>query len=173
MQIILVGFMGVGKTTVGQLLATALAQPFIDLDNEFNTVTGYTPGAYMRQFSEDQFRQVEQEILKTQLQQSQAVISSGGGVLTLPTSRTIMQASDFYVVYLASDFAVNIERLKGDSHSRPLMTKLTAQGLHELWQMRQAHYQTVANLTINTNGLTPTAIVAQIISKLDEEHIHG
>lgn len=173
MQIILVGFMGVGKTTVGQLLANTLNEPFIDLDVEFTKVTNLTPGEFMRQFSEARFRDVEQRILKMQLEQPQAIISSGGGVLTLATSQILIQRSNYYVIYLASNFDINMARLKGDSEQRPLMTELTDQGLHELWQMRQTHYQEVADLTVNTNGLTPQEIVAKIISKIDEEQMHG
>ncbi|CAH0416889.1 shikimate kinase [Periweissella fabaria] len=173
MQIILVGFMGVGKTTVGQLLAQQLGQPFVDLDYEFTMTMGATPGTYMHQFSEEQFRIAEYQILKKQLAKPNAVISSGGGIVTLPISRELMTDSNYFVVYLVSDFEVNIKRLIGDTNARPLVTKLSRNDLHHLWQMRQKHYHTVADLSIDTNGKTPTTIVEQIINKLNRGKTHG
>lgn len=166
MQIILIGFMGVGKTTIGSLLAQKLMTNFVDLDQQFIDEIGLTPGEYMSTYSEAQFREIEQKILVQQLSQIHGVISSGGGILTLPSSRQLLRASKFKVIYLASDFGVNLGRLQGDDNKRPLMTHLSASELHKLWEQRQAHYRSVAHLTIDTNGKTPKMIVEQIIKTM-------
>lgn len=173
MQFILVGFMGVGKTTVGRLLAQTLGVPVVDLDQQFITQIGQTPGEYMAQYSEAKFRQLEQQILKEQLATATGVISSGGGILTLPSSRELLINSNAQVIYLKSDFTVNLGRLQGDRNQRPLMTRMSAEELHVLWQTRQSHYQQVATVTIDTNQQTPAQIVAQIIQHLKPEDQHN
>lgn len=166
MKIILIGFMGVGKTTVGRLLAKRLAVSFVDLDQQFTRETGLTPSVYLAQNSEPKFRQVEQQILAKKLESSNGIISSGGGVLTLAESRELISTSDFTVIYLDSDFKVNLGRLQGDKIIRPLMAGKTTAELHELWQQRQKNYAQVAQIKINTNAKKPEVVVDEIIKTL-------
>lgn len=166
MKIILIGFMGVGKTTVGRLLAKKLAVRFVDLDQQFTREIGLTPGEYLTQNSELEFRRLEQEILSNQLTQVQGVISSGGGVLTLPSSRELIIASGITVIYLDSDFKINLGRLQSDKGIRPLMAQKTTSELHQLWQQRQQDYNNVAHIKIDTSTKTPQAVVDEIIELL-------
>lgn len=166
MKIILVGFMGVGKTTVGKLLAQKINTDFIDLDQQFEKELGYSPSEYMKKYLEVGFREAEKQILIRQLNIKVGVISTGGGVLTLQANRDLLKQSNSKIIYLKSDFDVNLGRINNDENQRPLVLQKSTKELHELWQNRQKHYQEVTHVTINTNQKTPNQIVDEIIGYL-------
>ena len=82
MKIILIGFMGVGKTSVGQMLAKKLNFNFIDTDYEIEKVSSETIPNIFEIYGEDYFRKIENNILKKVLKENNVVISTGGGIIT-------------------------------------------------------------------------------------------
>ncbi|MEE9562588.1 MAG: shikimate kinase, partial [Thermoanaerobaculia bacterium] len=92
MHIFVTGFMGVGKSTVGQCLAAALELPFVDLDEEIEGHTGESIAGTFDQRGEAAFRQIEAEVLAAVVRRPPAVIATGGGTVTREENRVLMNA---------------------------------------------------------------------------------
>src|SRR3989338_6665154 len=89
-HIILTGFMGVGKTTVGQLLANRLGRPLIDTDQKLEEQTGMPVGPYIRRFGLQAFRRWENRLLNLAFGSESAVIATGGGAVLSSLNRKRM-----------------------------------------------------------------------------------
>ncbi|WP_125769832.1 shikimate kinase [Companilactobacillus furfuricola] len=163
--VMLIGFMGAGKTTVGQQLAQATSQKFLDLDDEFVKETKTTINDFMADHGEDGFRKMETSILKNRLQ-SPGVISTGGGIIESEINREIIQNSDATVIFLQADFATVLQRLSADT-DRPLLRKLSMKELLDRWELRQPLYGQVANAVVMTNGKAPSKIVNELVNLLE------
>lgn len=162
-NIILIGFMAAGKTTIGRLLAEKLARPFIDLDEAITQQQGATPSALFAQKGEAYFRTVEHELLEQTLQQSGQVIASGGGVIEQTENHALLQQA--IVIGLAADFETLIMRLVNDDQ-RPLVARSTVSQLYDLFEKRAPVYEQLADYTIKIDGATPAEVVERIQAHL-------
>jgi len=160
-HILLTGFMGAGKTTVGSLLATQLKRPFIDTDAEVQRQTGMTAAQYIRRCGEAAFRQMESRFLNQALMEGPSVIAPGGGAILNRFSRKRMLARGF-VCWLSAPVAVLLRRLES-SQDRPLLAgpdpKKKIQKL--LWERiplyEESHYQ------LDTSFKKPEQISEEIV----------
>ncbi|WP_172968759.1 shikimate kinase [Companilactobacillus mishanensis] len=159
--IILIGFMGAGKTTVGQQLAKETKQQFLDLDDEFVKETGTSIKSFMADNGEKAFRTMETKVLEDRLQNS-GVISTGGGIVESDINREIIAKSDATVIFLQADLATVISRLATDTE-RPLLRQLSMKQLMDRWALREPLYSSLADSTIQTNGKRPEKIVQEVI----------
>ena len=112
-QIILTGFMGAGKTTVGEILSELTALPQIDIDSEIIAEQGCPVSDIFEQKGEQGFRDLEHQKLKEVLQKK-AIISTGGGIVLRPENREVLKSFS-PVIYLKTDPAIFLERLEGDT----------------------------------------------------------
>lgn len=120
MRVVLTGFMGAGKTTVGRLLASRLEWPFVDLDQEIEARAGRSIREIFAQDGEAAFRQVERELLVEALSHDPVVLAAGGGTLTFPENLEMTRARAM-VVWLSPDFATLARRIGGKGkEDRPL-----------------------------------------------------
>ncbi|WP_125709011.1 shikimate kinase [Companilactobacillus zhongbaensis] len=163
--VMLIGFMGAGKTTVGQQLAQATSQKFLDLDDEFVKETKTSINDFMAEHGEAGFRKMETSILANRLL-SPGVISTGGGIIESADNRQIIQNSDAKVIFLQADFATVLQRLSADT-DRPLLRKLSMKELLDRWELRQPLYNQVADAVVMTNGKAPRKIVNELMSLLE------
>jgi shikimate kinase len=166
MQIIIIGFMGVGKTTLGKLLADRLDRPVTDLDNLLENVAGEKVGAYFDRVGEVQFRKLESALLKRTMLVRTPIISTGGGVIESDENVELLMASDATVVWLTSSFENNLVRLKQDSQDRPLFKGNSETELRRLWQRRNEEYQSIADMVIDTDDLNPEQVLEKVITQL-------
>ncbi|MBM7543757.1 shikimate kinase [Periweissella beninensis] len=174
MKILLIGFMGVGKTTVGRQLATKLNHQFIDLDVAFKTKNGVGPSEFLQNpaHTEQAFRELEYDILATSLQKDNVVISTGGGVVMLPANSTLIAQSDFEVIYLDSQFSTVLDRLLSapkTAEGRPLMDNLSVSEFYDLWMMRKPKYAALAKLKVVTDYKQPMTLVDEIKQALEAQ----
>lgn len=160
----LIGFMGAGKTTVGQQLAQATNQKFLDLDDEFVKETGSSISDFMEAHGESGFREMETKVLENRLQ-SPGVISTGGGIIESDVNRKIIENSDATVIFLQADFATVLQRLSSDT-DRPLLRQLSMKELLDRWEFRQPLYNEAADSVIMTNGKEPHKIVSELTNML-------
>lgn len=147
---ILIGFMGSGKTTVAEALAQEMKQPFIDTDEEVEKQYGTTIKSIFEREGESGFRQKEYVILKSLIQE-EAIISTGGGIITYDDSKKLLRDNTQHkVFFLNTPFDILYERIKDDP-SRPL----AAQGFQKvrtLYEGRLNAYHFASDHTIDTSG---------------------
>jgi shikimate kinase len=117
--IFLLGFMGSGKSTVGEELAARLARPFIDLDKRIEALAARTIADIISSDGEERFRQIEHEALREAAQAAGAIIALGGGVVLRPDNRELIKSLGLSV-WLDAPFELCWRRIQSDHTVRPL-----------------------------------------------------
>ncbi|PWW06152.1 shikimate kinase [Paenibacillus cellulosilyticus] len=162
-KIVLVGFMGTGKSTVSRLLAERLGWQRIDSDEEIERRSGKKISELFAEGGEDYFRDVETTTLQALMTLEQpAVIATGGGAVLRETNRTCMLDNAF-VVALKADEAHIIARV-GNDPSRPLLQGDAAANVRRLLDARRTAYD-FATLSVDTTGLSPEDVCSAIIEQ--------
>lgn len=164
-NIVLVGMMGAGKSTVGRLLAERLARPYADTDELVETETGQPVNQVFAERGERAFREIEAEVIRRVTSLKGQVISAGGGAVLLPGNVTNLHATGD-VVYLRTDPATLAERLDDtDPATRPLLAEADdlAERLAEILDRRQVAYERAATHTLDTAGKTPEELADALL----------
>ena len=160
MDVILIGFIGSGKTTIGKLLAEMLLVPHTDLDQEIVESAGQTIKDFFSKYGEVKFRELEHRILLNQLKKN-GVLSTGGGTPINIQNLEILQATKTPVILLEASTNTILERV-GKSEERPLVNQMSTRQLTSLRAERMPFYQECADLRINTDNRSPVEITEQI-----------
>ncbi|MGG3737879.1 shikimate kinase [Aeribacillus pallidus] len=163
MIIFLVGFMGAGKSTIGQKLARKWNVPFIDTDQWIENQYSKTIQEMFAQDGEKVFRQRETEALK-QISSTSGVIATGGGIVLKEENRKLLKETG-KVVFLSCDPKEMVRRLNGDQ-SRPLIQRLDEEGIVSLYKQRERLYKEVAHIHIDTTGLSISAAVEEVEKRI-------
>ena len=156
-NIVLTGFMGTGKSTIGKQIARRLKWPFVDADEEIVRRAGMPIPQIFARFGEPHFRQIEREVCRDLAEREQTVIATGGGMLVDPANREMMQARGL-VVCLTASLKTLARRLHNDG-SRPLASG----DWRNLLAKRKAAYDSIP-YQINTSGRKPADVAAEIIA---------
>ena len=164
-NIALIGFMGTGKTAVGQLLAKKLDREFIELDPLIEQRAGKSIPDIFQQDGEIAFRELEIGVTKEVAQMKNVVIACGGGlVLNKINIDRLTESSG--IVYLIASPGVILERVSNEAGQRPLLEVANPiQTIRELLRFRKPFYERAADITINTSKLDIDAAAEQIIEK--------
>ncbi len=147
-NIVLFGFMGCGKTTVGQELAWNTKREFIDTDNMIEREEGRSVSDIFGSDGEQYFRDLEHDVCKRLSQRSRLIISAGGGALTFRRNVDALREGGVLVLIDVSPEVI-YRRLANDK-SRPLLQcedKLGA--IRELYARRDSLYREAADVTVN------------------------
>jgi shikimate kinase len=161
--IVLVGFMGAGKTTVGQLLAARLGLRFADTDQVIEQRHGRSVREIFAEDGEATFRAAEHEVITELMRGPEAVLAVGGGAVEHPSSRRLLSSAR--VIYLEVSYDEAMRRVGGDA-GRPLLRR---PDLDEVYRRRLPVYQSVATLTVPTAGRAAEAVCREVISRLATE----
>tara|TARA_B100000767_G_scaffold236347_1_gene230036 strand:- start:520 stop:1032 length:513 start_codon:yes stop_codon:yes gene_type:complete len=159
-NLVFLGMMGSGKSSVGSLVSKKLNIPFIDIDNLIMQITGMTISDIFEKKGEDYFRKLEEKITLKSLKKIKSVVSLGGGGFINNKIRKEILASHFSF-WLNWDESILIRRIKG-SKKRPLVFKSTDQEIKRIIKERSKIYLN-AQFKINCNKLTKKEIVKKII----------
>lgn len=165
--IVLTGFMGAGKTTVGRLLADRIGWQFLDLDHEIEHRSGCTVADIFNRHGEVDFRRRETEVLADLLHRTAIVVGLGGGAIETESIRSLIASHPGLVlVYLAAPLEVLLRRCADQPNSaiRPVLAD--REKLKMRWENRLPHYET-AHLCIETENLNPAQTAAQIAELLE------
>ena len=162
--IVLVGLMGVGKSTVGRRLAQRLRLPFVDADTEIEAAAGMTIAEIFERFGEPYFRDGERRVLQRLIDGSPKVIATGGGAfINEDTRRLILQETT--ASWLAANTAVLAERVKRRD-TRPLLRNRNAhEVLMELAAVRNPIYA-LAPIHVPSQKAPHEATVAAILKAI-------
>ena len=155
-NIVLAGFMGTGKTTVGQLVAAELGWPFVDADDVIVERAGMPVPEIFAQFGEPHFRQIEREVCRELAARERVVIATGGGMLVDPANRDCMMESGLVICLSAAPETLE-SRLAGDDN-RPLLRG----DWRGLLERRREAYAAIPN-QIDTSERTPEQVAAEIV----------
>lgn len=168
-NIVLVGFMGAGKTTTGRVLAQKLNRRFIDLDREIEGSCGMAVSEIFRVHGEAFFRERERLTIRDLLPRDNTVIATGGGAVLLPENVANLKKHG-KMICLAANTETIINRL-GTDKSRPLLNAPNREELiGRLLQERAQRYQ-LADLTVDTNRLTPDEVADRIIAFMCQQEV--
>lgn len=161
-NIYLVGFMGVGKTAIGRVLANKISHEFVDLDEHIEKTLGMSiPDVFWR-FGEAHFRVAERQALQWSTTLENTVVATGGGAFCTPANREVVHSSGGKTVFLDVPWPVLVERIQSDSTERPKFVDVeTAQSLYEA---RKPHYLE-ATWRIDLDGSeSPADVAARILA---------
>lgn len=167
-NIILTGFMGTGKSTVGQLVAARLDRTFIDMDTLIEQREGRTIPQIFAQRGEPYFRQLEADLCHELSLQSDLVIATGGGALVPEANLRLMEQSGL-VICLDCEPAILWQRI-GQSDNRPMLAKADEgrfARLAALLQQRASAYERI-QLHLDVTHLSPEATAQRICEYANE-----
>ena len=162
-MIVLVGFMGAGKTTVGHLIAERLGLPFTDSDEAIEQRAGRAIPQIFAEDGEPAFRALEHQVIAELLDGPALVLALGGGAAEHPGTRDRLARAQ--VVYLQVGYEQAMQRVGGDA-GRPLLAR---PDLAATYQRRLPRYAEIATLTVSTDGRHPESISEDILARLGTE----
>jgi len=165
-NIVLIGFMGAGKSTVGRSLAEKIKEPFMDIDTEIEKKEGRSIFEVFETDSEEGFREIESREIEKTLNLSGYVIACGGGAVLKPENVAALKSNGIFV-YLKADANVIEERV-GEGGRRPLLKSTNPrQAIDELLREREAKYSQVADVIIDTSDLEAEQVVDKVMDAID------
>jgi shikimate kinase len=166
-NIALVGFMGTGKTSVGQVLARKLGWQFVEVDARIEQMAGKSTPDIFAQDGEIAFRELEIEAIKQVARSRKQVIACGGGVVLNTINITRLKDTSVLVLLTASPGTV-LKRTSVDRDSRPMLATANdpAARIRELLKYRRPYYERSTDFMINTSKNSLEQVADQIIEKL-------
>ncbi len=167
-NIVLIGFMGTGKTTVASYLQDVFGMTLVETDKEIEEQEGKSISQIFDEKGEDYFRDRESALLKEYEGETNLVISCGGGMPLRSENVEVMKKIGWVVLLTAAPKEI-MKRLKG-SEDRPLLKdRFSEEGIQELMDQRKDKYEAAADLVIDTDHRTPAQICAEMITHLEEK----
>ena len=169
-RIVLTGFMGVGKTTVGRILADTLGWAFLDLDNHLEARAQSTIAEIFSRLGEPHFRRIESSALANALAHTHTVIALGGGTPEQLTNRLLLeQTPNTAVVFLDAAFPTLFDRCMLQSfttpdHIRPVLA--SPEEAEARFRTRQPLYRRLAHIALPTTNQSPHQVSRSLIETL-------
>jgi shikimate kinase len=157
----LIGFMGIGKTTVGGELSRRLGWPVLDTDSQVETRSNMTIREIFDWFGEPRFRELEHEVIAAEASRERRILSLGGGAFIQDDNRALL-LERCTVVYLAapwSHIARSIQRLQ---NTRPLLRGRSLADLEELFNGRHSFYDQ-AHVRVAVPGRNPAQVAIRVL----------
>ena len=166
-NIALIGFMGAGKTAVGEALAQRLNRPLIEVDAVIEQMSGKSIPAIFHDDGEIRFRELEIEAVKKAAAGEKQVIACGGGVV-LNTINIARLKKNGVVINLTASPGIILKRTSGDKNGRPLLAvPQPAAQITELLKFRKPFYDRAADFAVSTSKLAIDAVAEKIIDRLN------
>jgi shikimate kinase len=164
-SIVLVGMMGVGKSSIGRRLAARLGIPFVDADSEIEKAAGMSIAEFFTRHGEPSFRSGEARVIARLLESGPQVRATGGGAVMNADTRAAIKAKGVSV-WLSADFDVLVRRINKRKNDRPMLqTADPAATLRELLVAREPVYAQ-SDLTVQSREVPHEAVVTEIVMGL-------
>lgn len=170
-KILLIGFRGSGKTTLGRSLALKLGLPFIDADEEIEKKEGLTIKEMVEKKGWSYFRKLERDFLRGLLERENLVCALGGGAI-LHEEEMERLKKESVIIWVDASIAEIKERLKEDKkgHSqRPALTNLAwEEEIEKIYKERTPLYQKWAHLRVDTTSKSPGVLIKEMVNYLKD-----
>jgi shikimate kinase len=164
-SIVLVGMMGVGKSSIGRRLASRLGIPFVDADTEIEKAAGMSIPDIFARHGEDDFRSGEARVIARLLDSGPQVLATGGGAFINEGTRAAIKSKGVSI-WLTADFDVLMRRIAKRKNDRPMLaTDDPAETLRYLLKVREPFYA-LADLTVQSREAPHDSIVGEIVTAL-------
>ena len=165
-NLILVGMMGSGKTTIGRTLARHLGKTFVDSDEEIQQRTGVAIAHIFDIEGEAGFRQREAAAIHDLVERDNMLLATGGGAVLAEQNRTMLKQNGI-VIYLKASVHDLWQRTRHD-RNRPLLQTVDPRAkLTELYHQRDPLYQEVADIVIQTGRQSAHALMLQLVDEIE------
>jgi shikimate kinase len=162
--VVLVGPMGVGKSTVGELLAERLGVTHRDTDADIVAAQGRTISEIFLDEGEPVFRALEKDAVRRALEEHEGVLALGGGAVLDPDTRALLAGHT--VVYLTMDVEEAVRRT-GLNAARPLLALNPRKQWRELMEARRHLYEEVATAVVATDGRGPEEVAQAVLDAVE------
>lgn len=169
-NIILVGPMGAGKTTIGKQLAQQLGREFYDSDRVIEERTGANIPLIFELEGEEGFRKREKNMLLELTKKEDIVLATGGGVVLDPENRKLLTKSGF-VIYLNAPLSQLINRTSKDKNRPLLQTENPHKKMEEILAIRDPLYREVADAIIETDGSPVRNVVKKLLVLVNKHNL--
>ncbi|HMF33930.1 MAG TPA: shikimate kinase [Candidatus Lokiarchaeia archaeon] len=170
-NIVLLGFMGTGKSAVGRMLAKRLGSDwhFIEMDKRIEELAGLSISEIFPQEGESHFRDLETQVCRELIGEHHAIVSTGGGVVTRPENVEIL-GSFAHLILLTATPEVIFERIiKDGKEKRPLLAKPDPMGeIEKLLAVREELYRAATGDYVDTTIKSPSEVAEEILALLRE-----
>lgn len=166
-NIVLIGFMGTGKSTIAEFLKNTLNMEVVEMDQLIEQREGMSISKIFEIHGEEYFRDLETNLLIEMQSKSNVVISCGGGTPLRERNVAEMKKNGTVILLTASPETI-LERVK-DNHDRPLLeNNKNVSYIEELLEKRRPKYEAAADFIIETDGKSASAICEEILRKIHE-----
>jgi len=166
-RVFLIGPMGVGKTTIGKVLADQLKLEFLDSDREIEASTGADIPWIFDVEGESGFRLRESRMIADLSARRGIVLATGGGSVLARENRELLKTRG-YVVYLRASLSQQLERTSRDRNRPLLQTADPAARIAELMKIREPLYRETADIVVDTNRRSPRMVGQDIVRRLEK-----
>jgi shikimate kinase len=164
-SIVLIGMMGVGKSSIGRRLGARLGIAFVDADAEIERAAGMSIADIFTRHGEESFRSGEARVIARLLSTGPQVLATGGGAVMNPATRALIAARGVSI-WLSAEFEVLLRRISKRKAERPMLqTADPAATLRELLAAREPVYAQ-ADITVQSREVPHDAVVAEIVERL-------
>lgn len=165
-KIVLIGYMGSGKSKIGEILAEKLELPFYDLDFLIEKEFQKSIGEVFSEEGEVFFRKKEHEVFKRMIENDESyVLSTGGGTPCYANNHLYLANEDVFSIYLKTSIPVLVSRLKNEISKRPLLQSLKDEETFEFIAKHlfdRSFYYNQCKYTVVTDDKSPEVIVEEI-----------
>jgi shikimate kinase len=164
-SVVLIGMMGVGKSSIGRRLAARLAIPFVDADTEIEKAAGMSISDIFARHGEADFRSGEARVIARLLDSGPQVLATGGGAFMNEGTRAAIKAKGVSI-WLSAAYEVLLRRISKRKNERPMLqTDNPDETLRHLLEVREPTYA-LADLTVQSREGPHDAIVTEIVTVL-------
>jgi len=167
--ILLVGMMGVGKTSLGRIIAKKLELPFMDSDKEIEAMTGFTISDLFARYGEKEFRDGEERVMSRLLKGKPCVLSSGGGAFLSEKTRQLAKEKAVSV-WIKAEADVISGRTEGRTH-RPLVPAADNKKIIERLVQECYPIYATADITIPSYDEHPSKTAVRLLKALEEMNL--